>query len=151
MFTKSSKPLTLADITDLEETLGTRLPADFTNLYLHANGGVADKSYYYVEEDEGFVEVSFFIPIKYPSTDLGNIDIATSYSHLVSKGIPNKYLPFAVDWGGNLFSIDLETNKIVLLLMDLGDFTEESIKYLTKGFLNFMKALEEEGDDEEDL
>lgn len=35
--------------------------------------------------------------------------------------------------------------------MDLGDFTEESIKYLTKGFLNFMKALEEEGDDEEDL
>lgn len=37
MFTKSSKPLTLADITGLEETLGTRLPADFTDLYLHAN------------------------------------------------------------------------------------------------------------------
>ena len=151
MFSKSSNLLTQADIKSLEEIVGYSLPTDFINQYLHFNGGVADKTYFYVEDDDGYVEVSFFIPIKYPSTDLGNIDIATSYSHLVSKRIPNKYLPFAVDWGGNLFSIDLETNKIVLLLMDLGDFTEESIKYLTKGFLNFMKALEEEGDDEEDL
>ena len=148
MFTKSSKPLTLADITDLEETLGTRLPADFTNLYLHANGGVADKSYYYVEEDEGFVEVSFFIPINYPSDELGNLDVLNSYLKLTDKGIPKRYLPFAVDWGGNYFAIDLETNEVVLLLMDLGEFTDSSVKHLSSCFLNFINELEEEGDEE---
>ena len=103
MFSKSSNLLTQADIKSLEEIVGYSLPTDFINQYLHFNGGVADKTHFYVEDDDGYVEVSFFIPIKYPSTDLGNIDIATSYSHLVSKGIPNKYLPFAVDWGGKSF------------------------------------------------
>ena len=127
MFTKSSKPLTLADITGLEETLGTRLPADFADLYLHANGGIADKSYFYVEEDEGFVEVSL---------------------KLTDKGIPKRYLSFAVDWGGNYFAIDLETNEVVLLLMDLGEFTDSSVKHLSSCFLNFINELEEEGDEE---
>ena len=148
MFTKSSKPLTLADITGLEETLGTRLPADFADLYLHANGGIADKSYFYVEEDEGFVEVSFFIPINYPSGELGNLDVLKSYLKLTDKGIPKRYLPFAVDWGGNYFAIDLETNEVVLLLMDLGEFTDSSVKHLSSCFLNFINELEEEGDEE---
>lgn len=138
----------MADITGLEETLGTRLPADFADLYLHANGGVADKSYYYVEEDEGFVEVSFFIPINYPSDELGNLDVFKSYLKLTDKGIPKRYLPFAVDWGGNYFAIDLETNEVVLLLMDLGEFTDSSVKHLSSCFLNFINELEEEGDEE---
>lgn len=138
----------MADITGLEETLGTRLPADFTDLYLHANGGIADKSYFYVEEDEGFVEVSFFIPINYPSDELGNLDVLNSYLKLTDKGIPKRYLSFAVDWGGNYFAIDLETNEVVLLLMDLGEFTDSSVKHLSSCFLNFINELEEEGDEE---
>lgn len=147
MFSKSSKPLTQADIDSFEEILGYSLPIDFKNQYLNSNGGVADKNYFYVEADEGYVEVSFFIPIKYPSNDLSNMDIATSYSNLVSKGFPKNYLPFAVDWGGNYFSLDLVTNDIVLFLMDLGGFADNSIKYLSKGFLNFINDLEEEGEE----
>lgn len=144
MFSKSSKTLTQADINFFEEILGYSLPIDFKNQYLSSNGGVPDKTYFYVEADEGYVEVSFFIPIKYPSNDLGNMDIATSYKNLVSKGFPKNYLPFAVDWGGNYFSIDLATNNIILFLMDLGEFSDSAIKYLSKGFLNFIDDLEEE-------
>lgn len=101
-----------------------------------------------MEEDEGFVEVSFFIPINYPSDELGNLDVLNSYLKLTDKGIPKRYLPFAVDWGGNYFAIDLETNEVVLLLMDLGEFTDSSVKHLSSSFLNFINELEEEGDEE---
>ncbi len=74
--------------------------------------------------------------------------IERSYSNLTSKGIPKNYLPFVLDWGGNYFSIDLETNNIVLLLMDLGPFTDDAVKYLTRGFNNFIDNLEE-GEEED--
>ncbi len=150
MFSKSSKPLEQADIKTLEKTLGYCLPLDFINQYLHSNGGVADKNHFYVEADDGYVEVSFYIPIKYPSSELGNMDILSSYNSLVNKGFPKNYLPFAVDWGGNYFSINLATNEIVLFLMDLGDFTNDAVKFLSKGFLNFINELEEEEEEEEE-
>ena len=56
--------------------------------------------------------------------------IEKSYAKLTSVNVPLHYLPFAVDWGGNYFAIDLKTEEVVLLLMDLGEFTEDCIEYL---------------------
>jgi hypothetical protein len=146
MFSKVAKIITQADINSLERVVNCCLPMDFANHYLSSNGGVSDKNCFYVEDDEGYVEVSFFLPIKYPSDNLGNMNIETTYENLISKGIPKDYLPFAVDWGGDYFSLNLKTNDIVLLLMDLGVFNENAVKYLTTGFSNFIDNLEEEGD-----
>lgn len=144
MFSKSSKSLTHKDILDLSDRIGYNLPNDFIEHYEKNNGGVAEDSGFYVAEEDTFVEVSFFLPIKYVNSDLSNMLIESSYENLVAKGVQKKYLPFAIDWGGNYFSINLETNDVVLLLMDLGEFNEEdAVKYLTTGFLNFIDNLEE--------
>lgn len=148
MFTKSSHSITMSDIEFLEHSIEQGLPNDFISHYLKNNGGVPNKTYFYVEKDDGYVEVSFFLPIRFDTTELSNMTIERSYSNLTSKGIPKNYLPFALDWGGNYFSIDLETNNIVLLLMDLGLFTDDAVKYLTRGFNNFIDNLEE-GEEED--
>lgn len=147
MISNSSKQLTSEDIISMENDIGYSLPTEFINKYLKFNGGVPDNAYFYVEKDEDFVEISFFIPIKYPSEKLGELEVSKSYHKLNTIGVPKNYLPFAVDWGGNYFSIDLSNSDIVLLLMDLGEFSDESVKYLTTGFENFIDSLEEEGEE----
>ncbi len=148
MFSKQSQTITQTEINYLEELIGCTLPKDFTSHYLSSNGGISDKNYFYVERDFGFVEINFFLPLKYPIDSFGDMRIEKSYNKLVDIGVP-QYLPFAIDFGGNYFALDLTTNDIVMLYMDLGEVTEDAVKYLTTGFSNFIDSLEEEGDEDE--
>ncbi|RIY35307.1 SMI1/KNR4 family protein [Capnocytophaga canis] len=145
MFLKSSKPISQMDIELLEKKISKKLPIDFVNQYLLSNGGIPSKTYFYVENDDDYVEISFFIPIKYPSDKLANMIVEESYNKLVQIGMPNYYIPFALDWGGNYFSIDTTNNNIILLLTDLGEFSEKSIKYLSQDFKDFIDNLETDG------
>lgn len=145
IFLKSSKPISQMDIELLEKKISKKLPIDFVNQYLLSNGGIPSKTYFYVENDDDYVEISFFIPIKYPSDKLANMIVEESYNKLVQIGMPNYYIPFALDWGGNYFSIDTTNNNIILLLTDLGEFSEKSIKYLSQDFKDFIDNLETDG------
>ncbi|WP_443136944.1 SMI1/KNR4 family protein [Lysinibacillus sp. C5.1] len=58
------------------------------------------------------------------------------------NALPNRYLPFANDWGGNLFCIVLEKGRVVLIWMDLGGVTERSINFLSNNFVTFINNLE---------
>lgn len=147
MFIRSSIGISPIDIEQLEESIECQLPDDFKRHYLSNNGGIPNRTFFYVEKDDGFVEVSFFLPIKYKSNNIGEMTIEESHKNLILKGLPANYLPFALDWGGNYFSIEVNTNDIVLLLTDLGEFSNASIKYLTTGFVNFINGLELEGDE----
>ena len=60
---------------------------------------------------------------------------------LTSVNVPSHYLPFAVDWGGNYFAIDLQSGNIVLLFMDLGEFTEDCVEYLAESYSEFVENL----------
>ena len=106
------------------------------------NGGIPDKSLFCDTEDEeeGY-EISFYLPIKHYSDDLGEMKIEKSYAKLTSVNVPSHYLPFAVDWGGNYFAIDLQSGNIVLLFMDLGEFTEDCIEYLAESYSEFVENL----------
>ncbi|TXI13129.1 MAG: SMI1/KNR4 family protein [Pedobacter sp.] len=146
MFSKKSQSITQADIDSLEQLIGYKLPIDFISHYLSSNGGISDKSFFYVERDYGYVEIKLFLPIKYPNDSFGDIRIEESYNKLVSIGVPQNYVPFAIDHGGNYFSLDINTNDIVMIYMDLGEVTEEAIRYLTTGFSSFIDNLEEEGE-----
>ena len=121
MFTKTAKAIVQEDIANLERITGYKLPQDFISQYITFNGGIPDKSLFCDTEDEeeGY-EISFYLPIKYYSDD---------------------YLPFAVDWGGNYFAIDLRSGNIVLLFMDLGEFTEDCIEYLAESYNEFVGNL----------
>lgn len=126
----------------IRKKISKKLPIDFVNQYLLSNGGIPSKTYFYVENDDDYVEISFFIPIKYPSDKLANMIVEESYNKLVQIGMPNYYIPFALDWGGNYFSIDTTNNNVILLLTDLGEFSEKSIKYLSQDFKGFIDNLE---------
>lgn len=149
MISKSSSKLAKSNITSLEKFVGYCVPTDLSDFYLFSNGGVPDKSHFYIEKDDDFVEISLFIPILYTNDDLGGMSVELSYKYLTKIGIPHKYLPFGVDWGGNYFSLDLETGNIVLLLMDLGDFSDKCIKYIAHNFSSFINNLQEH--EEEDV
>lgn len=64
------------------------------------------------------------------------------------KIIPEKYLPFANDSGGNVFCINLDSKEIVLVYLDLGEVTNRCIKFLANSFTEFINNLEECLDDE---
>ncbi|WP_289630235.1 SMI1/KNR4 family protein [Bacteroides sp.] len=148
MCIRTAKKITQTNIEALEKTIKNKLPFEFKNFYLNSNGGVPIKKYFYIEKDDNFVEISFFIPIFYTTSDLGELNIESTYQELIKKNIPNIYLPFAVDWGGNYFALNLETGNVILLLMDLGDFTNKCIKYLSSSFSSFLEKLQNEEDDD---
>lgn len=58
-------------------------------------------------------------------------------------------LPFAMDWGGNLFCMNVETEDIYIIYLDLGEVNESngSIRFLINGFSNFLNNLEENIDE----
>ncbi len=85
MFSKKSLDITKEDIRHLERVVGCSLPADFINHYLSGNGGVSEKNYFYVEDNDGYVEISFFLPILPESNNLEDMSIGTTYKDLVSR------------------------------------------------------------------
>lgn len=65
------------------------------------------------------------------------------YLHFTNKNIiPRKYLPFACDAGSNLFCINLENEKIVILWLDMGEVNESMIPVLSNDFDEFINSLE---------
>ena len=136
------------NIVSLENLVGYSIPQDFVNFYLLSNGGIANNPYFYIEYEDNYVEISLFLPIYYTDEKLGGINIETSYKHLIQSGFPNKFLPFGIDWGGNFFALDLETGKIVLLLMDLGPFTDNCVKYIASCFSDYINNLVKSGDED---
>lgn len=148
VITNSSSRLTKDNIVSLEKLVEYCVPTDFEDFYLLSNGGIADKTYFYIDKDDDFVEISQFIPISYVNDILGGMSIESSYKKLIEIGFPENFLPFGVDWGGNYFSLDLENGNIVLLLMDLGNFNDKCIKYIAPCFSDFINNLQEIEDED---
>ncbi|POZ55823.1 hypothetical protein LYSIN_00606 [Lysinibacillus sphaericus] len=141
MFIECSTQLTISDLNDVENKLGFTLPKQLKEHYLRFNGGVPMKPCYYAQDIDLETEIAEFSPIKY--TNSSRL-LEERFLDLINRNVlPYKYLPFANDWGGNLFCIDLENESIVLILMDMGEVTEKSIKFLSNSFVTFIENLEE--------
>ena len=140
----SSKKLSKEDIIEFQKNLTVNLPEYFYDFYNANNGGVVSKNSFYINVEDSYVEVSFFIPIKYKLDKLGDVIIETSYQTLINKNVLIPiYVPFAVDWGGNYFCINTNNDSVVLVLADLGVFAEKNIKFLSNNFYDFINHLEE--------
>ncbi len=67
------------------------------------------------------------------------------YMHFVGQNtFPKIYLPFANDYGSNLFCINIENGKIVIIWLDKGEVEENKISILFNSFPDFICSLEEE-------
>ncbi|MFP3917107.1 SMI1/KNR4 family protein [Lysinibacillus telephonicus] len=145
MFIECSNQLTISDLNDVETKLGFNLPQQLKKHYLKYNGGVPVKPCYYAQDIDVETEIAEFSPIKYKN---GSGLLEERYLDFINRdALPKKYLPFANDWGGNLFCIDLEDESVVLIWMDLGEVTERSVNFLSNSFDNFINNLEKCEDD----
>ncbi|EKS7113616.1 SMI1/KNR4 family protein [Enterobacter ludwigii] len=150
-FKKCEKKIGRADIYKTESKLSITLPDDFVSHYLQFNGGIPEKSWW--DGGEGFepVEVAGFKPFVYntqTNDDPRSLIDGCYISMLDREVIPRNLLPFANDWGGNFFCLNLDNYSIVYFATDSFDkdltMQENHIKlqrYLTNSFSHFVEGL----------
>jgi cell wall assembly regulator SMI1 len=150
VFERSAPKLTQENISQAEKTMDVILPPQFVEHYLRQNGGVPSKSYVLNEDTEEYIEVSVFSPLHYKLQNSDGSTIEETYNDFKKRRIiPKNYLPFARDWGGNLFCICLDSQQIVFILMDMGAFTQECASVIAPSFDTFLAALVSEDEAED--
>lgn len=140
-----------ADIAKTEERLSITLPDDFVSHHLQFNGGTPEKTWWDGDEDFEPVEVAAFKP--FVNNGQTNDDprslINDCYISMVDRQvIPKNLLPFANDWWGDFFCLDLDNYSIIYFATD--SFDEDLTmqenhrklkRYLTNSFSNLVNGL----------
>lgn len=129
-FKLTEKQLTEEEVQEFENSQGISLPDSYRKHILENNGGVLLDTYF---EGNG---ISFFYPIKYGD------DTLEECIEDLSDVLPENFLPFAQDSGGNTFCIDLSDGKIYLWLVQ--EEIEDSIVLLASSFNEFINGLSED-------
>lgn len=145
MFRDTSKAVDLADIREIERNLEVTFPKQLIEHYLKYNGGNPINNFLYSEISDIETSVQTFLPLKYKNET--GYTIEDMYRHFVGRNVfSGKYLPFAMDYGGNLFCVNMENGEIVMIWLDKGDVEEENIPVLSHSFDEFISSLEESED-----
>lgn len=143
MFLDTVEQLTLDDIREIEAKLNIELPKQLVKHYLKYNGGTPDKPFFSSIISDIETSVQAFLPMKY--MDEIGYTLEDGYLDFINrKVIPEKFLPFAHDAGGNPFCINLENGEVVIIWLDLGEVNEDAIIFLADDFDEFLNTLSEE-------
>ena len=152
-FSGISSAIIAADLDHLESFLGKKLPSLFRDHYLKYNGGTPERTYWQNDDFEEPVEISVFKPI----SDGESTVLSTYQLMLEKKVIPPHLLPFANDWGGNFFCLNLDTGAVSYFTTDSFDSDlspeenhAESEKPVCANFLRFVQGLIDEEDVDEE-
>ena len=152
-FSGNSSTITASDLDHLESAIGKSLPTSFRTHYLKYNGGTPERTYWQTEDFNDPVEVSTFKPV----SD-GESTILSTYQLMLKKNvIPKNLLPFANDWGGNFFCLNLDTGGVSYFTKDTFDSAlspeenhAKSEKLICSNFLRFVQGLIDEEDVDEE-
>jgi cell wall assembly regulator SMI1 len=137
VLTDGAPPLTSADLDAVEGLLGVVLPADLRAHYLRWNGGVPVAACWVVD-DEVVAEIAEFRPMRYGDGEPYDT-VEDWYAAFVREGhLPAGVLPFAHDWGGAAFCLDLTTQDVELHRFDTD---VAPVRVLTRGFATFLAGL----------
>ena len=155
-FSQCGKPLKPSDLDRLENTLSYRFPPTFREHYLAFNGGVPSKAYWVSDTGDEPMEVAAFREVAGESVSTKG-DVLASYNSLVERSVlPEHLLPFANDWGGNLFCLNMSNGQVTFYALDSFDPDlgfEENQRHaettLCSSFGEFAAGLVSEDDIEE--
>lgn len=100
-FNSTEAPIDIQDLISIESTLGYNLPDSYKHHMLKFNGGSPESKNCF----KG-MRIAHFNPIKYGNDTLQeNIE---DFKELLPEG----FLPFTYDWGGNPVCIDLKNGTL---------------------------------------
>lgn len=152
-FTDCEKSLAPKDFSSIEQDLGIFLPSDLKGHYLKFNGGTPEKSVWRDpsgEWDEN--EVRDFFPFLYFQVKQDDPDFTINgraKEEWAEGKLPKNLLPFAIDWGGNYFCLDLQSGGIFFFLRDVWseNLSREqnwaaNTRFVTDAFGKFVDGLE---------
>lgn len=122
-FSKCEKKLTEEDIDVIENRLKIIFPSDFKRHYLLYNGGKPKKTLWvYPNGEWDDIEVRDFIPMRY-SKAFGDDPDYTAEGRAIDgwaeKHLPMTLFPFAFDWGGNYFCLNIKDGSISYFIRDV--------------------------------
>ena len=146
-----SVPLTKEDIKDFEMELNIKIPAAMKNFYLKFNGGMPSPYCFQPQdEDLDWVEINAFFPIKERTNAFETIEVIAK--DIWSKNLmPCNLLPFAMDSGGNYYTLNLKNKKIYYYLTDEWNENasreynfETNTRYIAQSFNYFINHFIEE-------
>ena len=153
LFVNIAKSINEDDIKEFEKQFEISFPDEIKKHYLKYNGGFPVNERFYMEDYDTYTSINGFIPIKYHYDNIDDWTMEEVYfSFNKTKGvIPLNFIAFASDYGGNKFCIDVETENIFLVYMDLGNPMEnpDAIRKICSGFNKFINSLEEDEEDED--
>lgn len=145
---ESSKPITKEEIKNIEDKVKIKFPEEIINFYLKHNGGImADNRDIYIDEINDIdVTLKLFLPMKYKRSD-EDVLFEEFYEKIVLEKqlIPINYLPFAIDYGGNPYCINLNDGKVYIGYLEDYDGTPEStIRFISNDLLEFIDGMRTE-------
>lgn len=113
--------ITKRDIEELELKLKIEIPQSMKLFYLKNNGGIPSNNLFIPQNKKlDVVEINLFLPIKYDDCNIKSISTNTM-DCWEQKTLPSGLVPFAIDSGGNFYSINVSNKKIYYCLMDQWD------------------------------
>ena len=146
-FLEVSKKLTETDLREVEEQLGNVFTDQFKEHYLKYNGGYPFKSFFLWPDDGVKTRINHFFSIKYD----GFSRLETAYENLfiTEQILPEGFLPFAVDDGGNYFCISTLPqffNQVFFFDMPQydPDWINEYVTLISSSFQEFIDNLVDE-------
>ena len=147
----TEKNITKEEIQKIAGSLKTTFPDSFIEFYLLNNGGVPEVEDSFVYNDGwAVVTVGSFYAMAIADTK-DQLSLESTYSMFMKQNrFPKHYLPFAYDEGSNQICLNLNTGEIVIIFLDLGPVTEETIDFLAPNFETFINELGELDEDEDD-
>ena len=156
IFTECEKAISEKEIRQIEQDLGITLPSDFIAHYRRYNGGTPEKTMWR-DETHDYLEVRDFMSFIY-CKDFGDDQDYTlngrAKEEWREKTLPPTLLPFAFDWGGNYFCIDLITGHVCYFVKDVWSDNisteknwEINTDYVTDSISKFIENLQINDDD----
>ncbi len=141
IFIKTYPALSDSDIAMVERRIGTAIPDDLREHYLHANGGKPVPSAF-LRQGEYF-EVQQFLGMKYAPM---RSSFEETYEDLVlgNARFPVKMIPFAVDDAGDYFlysTSSLTRGQIFFNQSDYFNDPDRFVIFLSQNLVSFLNSL----------
>nr|WP_321232909.1 ankyrin repeat domain-containing protein [uncultured Psychroserpens sp.] len=138
---KNFGDITEKDISKFEQDIDVKLPKDYKKFILKNNGGRPTLNIFETLGGEYESDIQFFFGI----TEEGIYDLRRNQTNLPNNLI-GKFLPIAIDSGGNLILLQLDSNTVHFF-----DHEIEEIVTISNSFKEFLKDLYVLDEDESEL